>query len=375
MSDTVHSDAPEPYVSRSAGGEGPLDFRSAARSLIDARNKDNAATVRAQEVPTPPAAPEPPQPEPVEETGGDPPEEVPTETTAPDPAAASADQPPIDAPSSWTKAEKERFKSLPRETQEYLATREQQRDRDIRTRQNEFAEKSKGLEAQLKQAEEVRKQYETALPLLLNNLQQTLAGEFADVRTMADVQKMAQDDWPRYIRWDAHQKQIAAVQQEVTTAQQRQATEHQTAFNKYAAEQDALFIDRVPEFKDSARAEKLQGEARKVLADMGFSEEELIKSWNGQGNLSLRDHRVQLLIKKAVESEVLAAEKARGLKNVATKELPPVLRPGVAGTKETSFDQKIKSLQEQQKKATGMRSAQLGAEILKLQRARVAAGG
>ena len=320
-------------------------------------------------------APEaPPQPEPQDSPqGDDSPDDPPVPVPTNDDDQVDA-QPPIDAPRSWSKEDKEIFNGLPRETQQRLSERERSRETDFLRRQNEASEKLKGLEAQQKQADELRKQYETALPLLLNNLQQTLSGEFADVQTMADVQKMAQDDWPRYIRWDAHQKQIAAVQQEVTTAQQRQATEHQTAFNKYAAEQDALFIDKVPEFKDAARAEKLQGEARKVLADMGFSEEELIKSWNGQGNLSLRDHRVQLLIKKAVESEVLAAEKARGLKNVATKELPPVLRPGVAGTKETSFDQKIKSLQEQQKKATGNRSAQIAAELLKLHRAKVAAG-
>jgi hypothetical protein len=51
--------------------------------------------------------------------------------------------PPIDPPRSWTKAEKERFQSLPRETQEYLHTREQEREREFRRGQNEAAEQRK----------------------------------------------------------------------------------------------------------------------------------------------------------------------------------------------------------------------------------------
>jgi hypothetical protein len=39
--------------------------------------------------------------------------------------------PPIEPPRSWTKDEKERFQSLPRETQAYLAEREQERDREF----------------------------------------------------------------------------------------------------------------------------------------------------------------------------------------------------------------------------------------------------
>src|SRR5882672_4996536 len=50
---------------------------------------------------------------------------------------AGSEPPIIEPPRSWTKEEKERFFSLPRETQEYLANREQERDREIRRSQNE----------------------------------------------------------------------------------------------------------------------------------------------------------------------------------------------------------------------------------------------
>jgi hypothetical protein len=350
----------ETPVVRTVSGEGAIDFRTAARALIDARNKDNAAGEAAPEEAAPPVG----QQESAGEADGAPREEAPAEPQGDDPA----ELPPIDPPKGWTKDEKERFKSLPRETQEYLSGREQERDRDFRTRQNELAEKSKAITAKERQTEEVRGQYETALPLLLQALQSSHAGEFADVRTMQDVQKMASEDWPRYIRWDAAQKQIAAVQQEVSAASQRQMADQQRKFGEFASEQDRLFAEKVPEFKDKAVAEKLQKYARDTLIDIGFSDEELSRGWLGQDRLSLRDHRMQLLIRDAILGRELAAEKAKGLKNVTAKPLPPVQRPGAAPTRGLGDAEQLKSLQKEQESATGRRAIEIGAEILKLQR-------
>jgi hypothetical protein len=150
-----------------------------------------------------------------------PPEEAPSEAeSAPEPEAEAA--PPIEPPRSWTKDEKERFNSLPRETQEYIASREQEREREVRRSQNEAAEQRKAIEAERSKVEQSRQQYESALPILMQNLQSAMAGEFSDIQTMADVQKLANEDFPRYVRWDAQQKQLAAVQQEIQAAQSRQ---------------------------------------------------------------------------------------------------------------------------------------------------------
>jgi hypothetical protein len=71
-------------------------------------------------------------------------------TEAPQPQGSEAPQaedaaPPIEPPRSWTKEAKEQWQALPRNTQEYLAQREQERDREVRRSQNEAAEKLKGL--------------------------------------------------------------------------------------------------------------------------------------------------------------------------------------------------------------------------------------
>jgi hypothetical protein len=76
-----------------------------------------------------------------------------------------------------------------------------------------------------------------------------VAGEFADVKTMADVQKMATEDWPRYIRWDAQQKQVYAVQEEMRTAQQRAQQEKAGKWQEFASKEDELFKSKVPEWR------------------------------------------------------------------------------------------------------------------------------
>jgi hypothetical protein len=74
--------------------------------------------------------------------------------------------PPIEPPRSWTTEEKERFKSLPRELQAYLSEREQERDRDVRRRQNEAADERKAAQAEREAVARARQQYEAALPVL-----------------------------------------------------------------------------------------------------------------------------------------------------------------------------------------------------------------
>jgi hypothetical protein len=281
----------------------------------------------------------------------------------------SADQeatlPPIEAPRSWTKEDKELFTSLPRETQERLVDRERSRETDFLRRQNEAAEKLKGLSAKEQAVEQTRLQYEAALPQLLQNLHSQQAGEFADVRTMADVERLAREDWPRYLAWDVAQKKIAAVTQEMLSAQQRQAQEKLQQFSAFAKHEDDLFVERVPEMADPDKAAKLQGAAMTVLKDLGFTETELGQSWNGAKDLSLRDHRVQLLIRDAT----LWREAQQKAKAAAIKPVPPVQRPGVAQGRNASADAEIQNLNKQLERATGMNAMRIAAKLTAARRA------
>ena len=55
--------------------------------------------------------------------------------------------PPADPPRSWSRMEKEEFALLPRHLQEVTARREQEREKSLRTAQNNLAEQRKRLQA------------------------------------------------------------------------------------------------------------------------------------------------------------------------------------------------------------------------------------
>ena len=77
---------------------------------------------------------------------------------------------------------------------------------------------------------------------------------------------------------------------------------------------------------DPGKAAKLQAAAVAVLKDLGFDEAELSQSWTGKGSISLRDHRVQLLIRDAT----LWRDAQAKAKTATAKPVPPVQRPGVS---------------------------------------------
>lgn len=312
-----------------------LNFREAAQQVAAFRRKQT-------EQPEVPAvaqeseAVEPPH-ELADEANAAPPEvEVPGETQEAEPAEQ---QSPIEPPRSWTKEEKERFKSLPRETQEYLAAREQDRERTVRQSQNEAAEQRKALETEKSAVAQARQQYEAALPALLQTLQQQQAGEFSDIKTLEDAQRLAREDWPRYALWDVQQKQIAALQHEAQAAQQRQAAEYQQQWATFAQKEDQMLLDKAPELADGEKAGKLREAALNALRE-NFKDDELGKLWNGQASLSLRDHRVQLLIMDAVKYR----EAQKAAKHAVAKPVAPVQRPGVAPQKGQAHQEVIQNL-------------------------------
>jgi type II secretory pathway pseudopilin PulG len=322
---------------------------SAGRALAEMRwRRAKEAEAAPEEAAAEPEAPVSPEGESADQPPADP-----GETDQPQ-AEPEPEAPPIDPPRSWTKEAKERWQSLPRETQEYLAQREQEREREFRRSQNEAAEARKAIEAERSQVEQARSQYETALPALLQTLQVQQQGEFADIKTMADVEKMAREDWPRYVVWDAQQKKIAAVQQEVKASQDRQVQETQQHWSKFAQEQDSLLLERAPELADKTQAAKIADAALTYLKDLGFTDNELAANWNGQDKISLRDHRLQLLIRDGVRYR--EAQSKVSVK--AAKPVPQVQRPGPAPARGAAEAEKVQALTEKLSQSGSLKDAQ-----------------
>jgi len=278
--------------------------------------------------------------------------EAPGETTPPvDPAAV--EQPPIEPPRSWTAEDKEIFRTLPRATQENLAARDRARQTEFRRSQNEAAELRKAMDVERSEVTQARARYEQALPALLQTLQEQQAGEFQDIRTMADVEKLAREDWPRYALWDAAQKKIAAVAQEVQAAQNRQVQEYHAQWNNYATRQDQLLLDKVPDLSDTTKAQKLADAAAAVYRDVGFSEDELRALWSGQASVSLRDARLSQIVIDAARWREAKANAARAVK----PGLPPVQRPGAAASRPSAGEVDIQALEKKLEQSGSIKDA------------------
>jgi hypothetical protein len=266
------------------------------------------------------------------------PETVPSEE--PD-AAEPAEQPPIEPPRSWTQAEKERFQSLPRETQEYLHTREQERDTAFRRSQNEIAEQRKAVQAEREAAEKVRQQYEASLPALMQELQSAQQNAFADIKTMDDVVKLQAEDPFRFQAWQVQQMRLQAAKAESDRVSAERAGAEQSNWAKHVQEENAKAAEFIPDLADKAKGEVLTKRvATELLPELGFKDSELADLANGKTKLSIFDHRVQRLLADAVKlRDIQKAPKA-----LAAKPLPPVQKPGTSRPAGSDASERLQAL-------------------------------
>jgi hypothetical protein len=251
-----------------------------------------------------------------------------------------ASEPPIEPPKSWNEDARERFKSLPRETQEFLARQEGERETELGRSQGEAAQQRAVLEAERVKAEQARATYENALPTLVATMHQQHLADFADVRSTADVERLAQENWPRYLLWDSQQKQIAGLQQQLAEAALRQGQDRELRFQNLVQREQALFIEKNPELADRGKRATLTEKAGEMLRELGFTDADLGDFFHGRRELNLHDHRVQMLIRDGVRYR--DAQKAA--KQASARLLPPVQRPGAAQARGTAHEAAVHSL-------------------------------
>lgn len=283
----------------------------------------------------PAEAPEAPaQPE-IPARDADQPEADPGEATKSDEPEAPA----IDPPRSWTKEAKERWAALPRETQEYLAQREEERDRGLNRSQTELAEQRKAVQAERDAAVKAKSEYEGKLPALMQALHEVNNHQFADIRSQADLDKLSVEDPFRWIQFQTHQQRMHAVQDELNKAQHQKATEDRTNWATHVQTESAKFEESVPAAEKAALA-KMRNEAPAFLQERGFTQNELNDLASGKSKLSIYDHRIQSLIHDGMK----LAEIQKAPIRAVPKTLPPVQKPGVAQQRGAAAAQSIQSL-------------------------------
>jgi hypothetical protein len=377
MSDANTNALPQgPIIERTAGGTEPLTPHEAARSLAQQRYKDQAQMGRQNAQANGQASQAAPEAEQTTEPREQPPPPVEQEPaleadTAPaqeggeiEAQVEAAELPPIDAPRSWSADAREHFRSLPRETQEFLAERESQQERSYHQRQREVAEQTKALEAKVGEAERARAYYEQQLPMLMQALQEAQSnGEFADIKSVEDMMRLAREDWPRYVQWDAHRNKMERVHQEVQVAQARQLQEFTQRWQNYSTDEDAKFIEKSPDLRDRAVLTKATDGAIEMLKDLGFTDDNLDQLWNGRASITLRDHRLQLIVRDALRYR----EAQRAARRVSAEPRPPVQRPGVAPLKGDAVQAQIQQLSRLADSQSGMAQMRTLARLKQLQ--------
>lgn len=346
-------------------GDGPLSPRDAARSLVDARRKRDAEKSQDTAPAAPEAAAEPKESEAAQAADdAAPPTEATGETQATDPV----ETPPLELPRSWTKDRAEHWAKLDRGIQELLLEHDRTASAEVRRVQNEAAEQRKAAEAERQKAEQLAKQYESAIPQLLQTLQQQQMGEFSDIQSMADVEKLSREDPFRFAQWQASTMKVAALQQEAQAAQKRQEQEYAANWQKFAAKEDAAFLEKVPEFADAGKREKISKAAVNRLKDLGFSDQEMNDAYSGKLGISLRDHRLQLLILDSINHHEAKTKVKEVVKN---KAVPPVSvqKPGVARAPSAGNEERIQNLSKQLENASGQKALRIAAELRMARRA------
>lgn len=303
--------------------------RSLADALVDFRNKRDAKANAAPEEAA--AEPEPSQDAAPEEATG----ETPTETSDP------VEEQPLALPRSWAKDKSDAWAKLDRGLQEYLLEHDSKASAEVRRSQNETAEQRKQLETKLAEADKIRQQYEQALPTLLQTMRDAQAGEFSDIKTQADIDKLATEDWPRFARWQAHQMRVEAAEKQMQQAHTAQQAEFRTKWNEFSQAEDAKFLELAPEMTNKEQATKIADTSVSILKDIGFTDQDLAKLWNGEASLSLRDHRAQLLLLDAAKYRM--AKTAIKTK-VVPKAAPSVQKPGVSGSRASDDNVQVKQL-------------------------------
>jgi hypothetical protein len=119
------------------------------------------------------------------------------------------------------------------------------------------------------------------------------------------------------------------------------------------ADEDARFRERAPELADTEALAKAARSATEMLKELGFSDGELGEMWNSGRGISLRDHRVQLLIRDGVRFR----EAQAAAKKPQPRAVPDVQRPGPAPARNADADGRVKDLTDRLNQSGNLRDA------------------
>lgn len=256
-------------------------------------------------------------------------------------AKKKAKVPAIDAPVSFSAEEKADFAKLPPATQRAVARRESEREQLLTKRTQETADAKKAAEAAVAATESERQKYAAELVPIIQGMAATFLDEFADIKSPADLQKLANDDPARYSRFAAKRDAINAAQAEVAKLEDAKRADQKKWLDNHLGEQRKLLVEKWPEMADPEKGKANRDKVVDYLKGSGFTDQDL--------PMILSDHRAVLLVRDALRARELdtaeaervrkADEAKRSLKGKQVKKAVKSAKPGNAEDKGPNGEQ------------------------------------
>ena len=229
------------------------------------------------------------------------------------------DLPPIDAPVSWDAEAKAKFAELPRDTQEYIAKREGERERFVQQKSQEATRaRTEAEQAAIQQLAQIESGYAQHYQSLAEALQPQ----------RPNPALLQHDPVTYYAQRDAYESAIAQQQQLQQLASQHTQQAQARALQAQQAEHDAqrrIIVENFPEYADPTTGPELQRKLTAAAKRLGYTDE-LISQARATDILAMRT--VADAFDKADKYDALQKTKMEKVR--AAKKMPPVSRPGVS---------------------------------------------
>ena len=207
------------------------------------------------------------------------------------------------------------------------------RQRDYSIKQNQLADERRSLEAErnktqteIEAVKQERDKYATQVKSFLKQ----------DKEENIDWDKAYNEDPIEYVRMRAESDRKKEIRQQAETElksiETKQQAETEEKYTQYVTSQSSMLEEKVPEYADPVKGDKLKSGVKNYLNSIGFSDQELSM---------LTDHRTVMVAIEGMKYNQLKKAKLDGKK---VNKIPKVTRGGVPTSKQdVSAEQKASS--------------------------------
>lgn len=252
------------------------------------------------------------------------------EAEAADLPVEDSDLPPIEPPVSLTAEEKETFKSLPREAQEFTARRIGELEKGLHTK----AQEAKATQQKIEQTarDEIAK--------VQNVHVQALQAMLPEIPARPDPRMQINDQVGYANQLAQHEWAVAqhqSAQQLIQHVSAQQEAAERAAAQQEASENEAILREQFPEYFGPNAAE-LEKSLRSTASLLGYTDDQLAHV-NAQDVLAMK--AVSELKAKADKYDTLMAKQMERVRE--GKKLPAISRPGTPQGKGAAQNQRYEA--------------------------------